>query len=513
MLTLISLLLVAATVPASPPVVAVESGTLSGGRDGDVRIFKGIPYAAPPTGELRWRPPAPTQHWRGIRRAADYGFSCPQKPFPGDAQPIETETNEDCLTLNVWAGPENGKPRPVMVWIHGGGLMNGGSATPATDGRALARQGVVVVTFNYRLGRLGFFAHPALSAESPGAPLGNYGYMDQIAALKWVRANIAAFGGDPHNVTIFGESAGGGSVAMLMTSPLAKGLYDKAIIESGGGRQVPIAIRGASADGGPSMEAIGETFAREAGIKEGDVLASLRALPGDKVVGGVNMINNFDRKKSVNWSVDGVLLKADPMTIFMRGEQAKVPLIVGANSDELGSIPMIGALAAHALSQFGEAAPLVKALYQRPGGGEELDRLPGDAGFVEPARYMARRAAEAGGKAWHYSFAYVASADRKKLKGAPHASEIAYVFGNPDAIRGATEADRKMAATVSATWVRFAQTGNPAGEAVDWPAYDPESRPTLVFDEASHVTTNLDGARLDLIEAAYTKGIWSKLAQ
>jgi para-nitrobenzyl esterase len=513
MITMFSLLLAAASAPAAPPVVTVDTGTLSGARDGDVRIFKGISYAAPPTGDLRWRPPAPAEHWEGVRPATDYGFSCPQKPFPGDSQPIETEASEDCLTLNVWAGAESGKPRPVMVWIHGGGLMNGGSATPSTDGRALARQGVVVVTFNYRLGRLGFFAHPALSAESPGAPLGNYGYMDQIAALKWVKANIAAFGGDPDNVTIFGESAGGGSVAMLMTSPLAKGLFDKAIIESGGGRQVPIAMRGASADGGPSMEEIGEGFARDAGIKEGDVLGSLRALPADKVIGGVNMINNFDRKKSVNWSVDGVLLTADPTTIFMRGDQAKVPLIVGANSDELGSIPMIGALAAYALSQFGDAAPLVKALYQRPGGGDDIKRLPGDAGFVEPARYMARRAAETGSKAWHYSFAYVASAKREKLKGAPHASEIPYVFDNPGVIDGATDADRQMAARVSAAWVRFAKTGDPAGGGIDWPAYDPATRPTMVWDAAPQVVPNLDGARLDLIEQAYTQSIWSKLAQ
>ncbi|HWV60030.1 MAG TPA: carboxylesterase family protein, partial [Sphingopyxis sp.] len=448
----------------------------------------------------------------GVRPATDYGFSCPQKPFPGDSQPIETETSEDCLTLNVWTGAESGKPRPVMVWIHGGGLMNGGSATPSTDGRALARRGVVVVTFNYRLGRLGFFAHPALSAESPGAPLANYGYMDQIAALQWVKANIAAFGGDPGNVTIFGESAGGGSVAMLMTSPLARGLFDKAIIQSGGGRQVPIAMRGASADGGPSMEEIGESFARDAGIKD-DVLAGLRALPADKVIGGVNMVNNFDRKKSVNWSVDGVLLTADPTTVFLRGDQAKVPLIVGANSDELGSIPMIGALAAYALSQFGEAAPLIKALYRRPDGDDDIKRLPGDAGFVEPARYMARRAAETGGKAWHYSFGYVASAKREKLKGAPHASEIPYVFGNPDVIEGATEADRQMAAAVSAAWVRFAKTGDPAGGGIVWPAYDPGSWPTLVWDAVPHTVANLDGARLDLIEQAYTQSIWSKLAQ
>jgi para-nitrobenzyl esterase len=300
---------------------------------------------------------------------------------------------------------------------------------------------------------------------------------------------------------------------MLMTSPLAKGLFDKAIIESGGGRQVPIAIRGASADGGPSMEAIGEAFADDAGVKGDDVLAGLRALPADKVIGGVNMINNFDRKKSVNWSVDGVLLTADPTSIFLRGEQAKVPLIIGANSDELGSIPMIGALAAYALSQFGDAAPLVKALYQRPGGGDDLKRLPGDAGFVEPARYMARRAAETGGKAWHYSFAYVAAAKREKLKGAPHASEIPYVFDNPGVIDGATEADRQMAARVSAAWVRFAKTGDPAGGGIDWPAYDPASRPTLVWDAAPQVTSNLDGARLDLIEQAYTLSIWSKLAQ
>jgi len=501
---------------ASPAVaqatVTVASGRLAGSDEGDVRVFKGIPYAAPPVGDRRWRPPAPAAPWKGMLDAKAYGHSCLQTPFPGDTQPITTEMSEDCLTLNVWAGPAKAKPRPVMVWIHGGGFMNGGSATPTTDGRALARQGVVVVTFNYRLGRLGFFAHPALSAEQAGAPLANYGLMDQVAVLRWVRDNIAAFGGDPANVTIFGESAGGGSVAMLLNAPAARGLFTKAIIESGGGRQSPIPLRGPAIDGGPSMEEIGAAFARDAGVDTGaggDVLKGLRALPADKVVGGVNMLSNNDRKRTVNWCVDGTLVPSDPLTGFMRHTQARVPLIVGANSDELGAIPMIGAIAQMALTQFGAGAPAMKALY-----GDALERLPSDAVFVEPARFMARGAGADGQPAYHYSFSYVAQALSAQIKGAGHASEIPYVFDNPDAIAGATDQDRAVARGMSAAWVRFAKTGDPSGDGWSWPAYRPDSRRTLVIGAgAPHAVADLDKTRLDAIEAAYTASTWSILAR
>jgi para-nitrobenzyl esterase len=389
-----------------------------------------------------------------------------------------------------------------MVWIHGGGFMNGGAATATTDGRALAAQGVVVVTFNYRLGRLGFFAHPALTAESPGGPLGNYGFLDQLAALSWVRANIAAFGGDPERVTAFGESAGGGSVAGLLTSPLAKGLFSKVIIQSGGGRGDPIPIRGAAPDGGPSMEEIGAAFAREHGIEgEGSAAAArLRDLPADAVIGGVNMLNNGDRARSVNWMIDGVIAREAPVSGMLAGRHAGVPVMVGANSDELGALPMIDEIARRSLAAFGKDAPAIQAAY-----GSDLRRLPSDAVFVEPARFMAQAAAKAGQPAYHYSFAYVAEGLRTSLRGARHASEIPYVFNNPDVIPGATDADRRVAATMSAAWACFAKTGDPGCAGWVWPAYG-DDRSTLVIDgPRPAIAHDLERRRLDLIEAAYSK--------
>ena len=207
------------------PVVRIDSGALRGITDQGVASFRNIPYAAPPVGKLRWRPPQAPRAWNKVRDASAFGPICPQNYNPSDNGVGPLPASEDCLTLNVWTPAEVGAARPVMVWIHGGGFVNGSASAPLYDGDALARQGVVVVTLNYRLGWLGFFAHPALSATQPGEPLGNYGLMDQIAALKWVQRNIAAFGGDPGNVTLFGESAGGMSVNKLMISPAARGLF------------------------------------------------------------------------------------------------------------------------------------------------------------------------------------------------------------------------------------------------------------------------------------------------
>jgi len=235
--TLAIVLMAAVTGGAEPPQAETDTGPVAGVVADGVASFKGIPYAAPPLGERRWRSPQPVEPWKAVLVADQYAHDCMQKPFPSDAAPRGTPPDEDCLYLNVWAPAERpAAPMPVMVWIHGGGFVNGGSSPDVYDGSHFARRGLLFVSMNYRLGRFGFFAHPALTAESPDGPLGNYGFMDQIAALRWVQRNAAAFGGDPGNVTIFGESAGGGSVNALMISPLAKGLFHKAIVESGGGR-------------------------------------------------------------------------------------------------------------------------------------------------------------------------------------------------------------------------------------------------------------------------------------
>jgi para-nitrobenzyl esterase len=218
-------------------VVQTDSGPVSGATADGVTSYKGIPYAAPPVGPLRWRPPQPPASWTSVRAATAYGHDCMQLPFPSDAAPLGTTPSEDCLVVNVWVPAKHSAAKlPVMFWIYGGGWVNGGSSPDVYDGKEFAKGGVVLVSINYRLGRFGFFAHPALTKESHGGLLGNYGYMDQIAGLKWVQRNIAAFGGDPKNVTIFGESAGGFSVHMLMTTQLSDGLFERAIVESGGGR-------------------------------------------------------------------------------------------------------------------------------------------------------------------------------------------------------------------------------------------------------------------------------------
>src|SRR6185312_1782673 len=278
----------AAHAASFPTEVKIDSGAIAGSVSDGVLSFKGVPFAQPPVGPLRWRAPQPATPWTGVRQSTEYGHDCAQLPFPSDAAPLGTKPDEDCLVMNVWR-PANseGRKLPVMVWIYGGGFVNGGSSPEVYSGAQFAKHGIVFVSFNYRLGRFGFFAHPALTkANADGGLLGNYAYMDQIAALKWVQRNAAAFGGDASNVTVFGESAGGGSVHMLLTSPLARGLFEKAVIESGGGRGGLMGSRSVH-----DQEGTGVAFAKANGIV-GDgpeALAALRALPQEKLVNGLNM--------------------------------------------------------------------------------------------------------------------------------------------------------------------------------------------------------------------------------
>ncbi|MCE7988551.1 MAG: hypothetical protein DYG89_45920 [Caldilinea sp. CFX5] len=254
------------TTAASTTLVQIDAGPIEGAIADDVLVFKGIPYAASPIGALRWRAPQPVPPWPDVRPATAFGNDCMQAP--GEAEPIQTTPDEDCLFVNVWR-PAQGTPDdtlPVLAWIHGGGFVGGGTSIPYYDGSAFARQGIVVVTFNYRLGRFGFFAHPALLAAQEG-PVGNFGYMDQIAALQWIQSNIAAFGGDPARVTLMGESAGGASVLTLLTSPMTKGLFHQAMIMSGGGRQALITrqMTGGTAEQ-PSADQLDAGFAAALGI-------------------------------------------------------------------------------------------------------------------------------------------------------------------------------------------------------------------------------------------------------
>ena len=465
----------------------ISGGVVEGVTTSDVIAFKGIPFAAPPVGANRWRAPQPVVPWTGVRKAGQYGPDCMQVPFPGDAAPLGVTPAEDCLYLNVWkpAGPD--VHRPVMVWIYGGGFVNGGASPAVYDGSAFARDGIVLVSFNYRVGNFGFFAHPALSAQQRGRPLGNYAYMDQIAALKWVKRNIAAFGGDAANVTIFGESAGGISVHALLLAPEARGLFQKAIIESGAG---DAGVGGRRLTGGAdSGEARGLALAEHFGIQGGaEALAQLRALPADKLVDGLNMASMGGNASFAGGPLlDGYLEHGSPVAQYVRGLGARVPVVVGANSADLG----FGFMGARSLddlyAQFGPDAELARQTYAAPSGMPVMAvafQAGGDQMMVEPARRTAQLLAARGQPVYEYRFSYVAESLRKTTPGAGHATEIPFVFDTVAARYGKdlTAADEASARAMHAYWVAFARTGRPEVPGLPaWPAYDAHQDELLNF--------------------------------
>ncbi len=465
----------AAAAASFPAEVKIESGALSGAASDGVLSFKGVPFAAPPVGALRWRAPQPAAAWAGVRPATEYGHDCMQLPFPSDAAPLGTKPDEDCLVVNVWRPAEStGRKLPVMVWIYGGGFVNGGSSPAVYDGSQFARRGIVFVSFNYRLGRFGFFAHPELTRENAdGGLLGNYGYMDQIAALKWVRRNIAAFGGDASNVTVFGESAGGGSVHMLLTSPLAKGLFAKAVIESGGGR---------GSFGGRTVqdaEPIGVALARANGIQSDgpEGLAALRALPPEKIVAGLNMASMGAAAQTYGGGplLDGRIVVENPDQAYRGGRNARVPVMIGANSADIGfaSARTMDDL----LSPFGANRERARAVYDPANSGDVRAvgaRIAMDRTMEEPARFTAAEFARQGLPSYEYRFSYVADSMRRQWPGAPHATEIPYVFDTVAAKYGKdlTPADEATARAANAYWANFAETGDPNGPGLPpWPRY------------------------------------------
>ena len=500
----------AATVAAAP--VKTEGGLVSGAVKDGVQSWKGIPFAAAPVGDLRWRAPRPAPAWSGVKDATAYAHDCMQLPFPSDAAPLGTPPDEDCLYLNVWAPEKPAAAKlPVMVWIHGGGFVNGGSSPAVYDGSAFARRGVVFVSFNYRLGRFGFFAHPALSKESPGEPHGNYGYLDQIAALQWVQKNVAGFGGDAKNVTLFGESAGGGSVNTLMVSPLAKGLFQKAICESGGGRaNGPMAA--------PTLakaEATGVAFAKLVGAEGEDaaVLAALRKLPAADVVRGMNMMSMGQQRDTyAGPMIDGKVVPEPVEDAFRAGRQAKIPYLIGANSREFGFFTPPPAMVETMLARFGADREKVIAAYDPSGSGDKGEvgvGLSSDGAMVEPARMLARLTAQAGQPTWVYRFSYVATSLRATTRGALHATEIPFVFATARAkYEAATTAeDEALAAQANAYWAAFAKSGDPNAEGLPkWPAFTAAG--DVVMDlgvGGAKAGPDPWKARLDFVEKAVEK--------
>ncbi len=492
---------------ANPEHADIDTGALQGATSEGVVSFKGVPFASPPVGALRWAPPKPVEHWRSVRDATHYGPDCAQEPFPGDAAPLGVKAEEDCLYLNVWTPAKRATSRlPVMVWIYGGGFVNGGSSPPVYDGSQFAKDGVVLVSFNYRLGHFGFFAHPALTAEQAGGVLGNYGLMDQLAALQWVQRNVAGFGGDPHNVTIFGESAGGMSVHTLLTSPLAAGLFQKAIVESGGGRPGLFGMRPVTG-AGDSGETKGLAFARKYGIEGQDAAAlrKLREIPAATIYKGLHMMTmGGDPTYSGGPMLDGKLVVGAPSTLYANGKGARVPLVIGANGMDIGFLQ--GTTLDELFAGFGANAAKAREVYGATGDVRAVAfRMGGDQTMAEPVRHISRTLSASGQPVYQFRFSYVAESLRKTVPGAMHATEIPFVFDTVAARYGkdVTAADEATAHAMHLYWVSFAKTGTPkAPGQPEWPAY--AAKTDLIMDftnEGPKVAADSWRPRLDLAEA------------
>jgi para-nitrobenzyl esterase len=396
-----------------------------------------------------------------------------------------------------------------MVWIHGGGFVQGGTSPDIYDGAAFARKGMVFVSLNYRLGRFGFFAFPELTKESKSGQLGNYGYFDQLAALKWMQRNIAAFGGDLHQVTIAGESAGGGSVHALMTSPLTTGLFRGSIVQSGGGRTgfgSPGLRQGRN--GQPSAEEAGVAFAKSKGI-QGDgpeALKQLRALPPETIVDGLSMATMFTARSTFSGPmIDDTIVVDEPQTLYRAGKYQHVPMIVGANSMDMG---MSRATTAQEIfAPFGAEQKAAEEAYDASAS-KDIRALAAtvasDAMMAEPARFVAQTLSSQGVPAWEFRFSYVAESMRKEWAGAPHATDVPFVFDTAKAHYGEplTEADEKVAQEMNTYWANFVKTGNPNGAGLpDWPAYHSTSDMLMDFTDNGPVAkADPWKKRLDLTE-------------
>ena len=457
--------------------VKLDTGMVEGAAVGDsgVTAYKAIPYAAPPVGALRWKAPRPAAAWEGARAATEFGTACPQggglAQMTGEALPT---LSEDCLYLNIWttaAGTD--AKQPVMVWIHGGGLTLGWGHQRGYDGTALAAQGVVLVSINYRLGALGFLAHPLLSGEEEVGVSGNYGLLDQVAALEWVQRNIAGFGGDPGNVTIFGESAGGTSVQALLASPHSEGLFHRAIAQSPWLTDGNYAQLKTATPLGQSAEAQGAAWA-ERHFPEADSADALRAVP-------MEAMNAAQQDGySVLVTIEGHFMPDHVLETFAAGKQMDVPVMAGTNTDEgtmfMGFLPFNTPeqYAAAMQAGYGEHAAAILELY--PAADQVAlvrakNQLITDTWFAQGTRNMLAGMANVSSPAWHYHFSRRSS---NPMMGSHHALEIGYAFNNLGA--DAKAPDKALAAAMTRYWVQFARTGDPNVDGLPaWPAFDPET--------------------------------------
>ena len=473
--------------------VEIKSGLLAGilSDDESVRVFKGIPFAAPPVDELRWRPPHPPEKWEGVREAVEFGAGCMQNAA-GSRPPWteefmhQGEVSEDCLYLNVWA-PAEAEDSPVLVYIHGGGFSEGSGSVELYDGEALAQKGLVVVTVNYRLGVFGFLTHPELTAESDHEASGNYALLDQVAALEWVEENIGAFGGDPENVTVAGQSAGAMSVYLLTASPLADGLFARAIVQSGPGALASFGIPSVRGLARPLVDAeqSGVEFAESKGAAG---LEELRALSAEEL-----MAQSDGPPRRFGAVVDGFFLPDDIAEIYEEGEQNDVPMLTGFNADEASAFPGYGTASAEEFrtsvrERYGERADAFLELYPT-----ETDEEAGkaqkvslrDFGAVALKQLIAERAETAETPAFLYYFKRGIPWPEHPNFDAFHSGELPYVFDNLDHMdRPWEDVDRRIAEAMSTYWVNFAATGNPNGAGLpEWERFGDAPEKMMVFGE------------------------------
>lgn len=510
---LLALFAVTSTAIAAPQ-VRIEAGAISGVATGEVETFLGIPYAAPPVGSLRWRAPQPVRHWQGVRKATQYGNDCMQEPYPSDAAPLGAKPAEDCLVINVWR-PTDIKPGerlPVLVWIYGGGNVNGGASPAVYSGDSFARHGVIFVSFNWRVGRFGFFAFPELTRQDADRGLfANYGYMDSIAALHWVQRNITAFGGDPGRVTLYGQSAGAGQVYMLLTSPLAEGLFARAIVQSGGAMERP-PLKGVG-DGSTSIEAAGVNFARRWGIAGTGTAAlqRLRALSPEQITDGIHIGTSASQAKTFVGPVrDGRILIESMVKGVAAGRAAKVPLLIGSTTADNSRINA-RTLDEAFTTTFGSVAERARSAYLTDPAADPqyvLREMGRDLSYGEPVRFIATTMTAQGLPVYEYRFAYVANAMRSEwTEGPPHATDIPYSMNTVRAKYGdkLTTADSAMAQMAHSYWVNFVRTGNPNGPGLPyWPVYDPRADVLMSFaaDGIPRAIPDPHKARLDAVAAA-----------
>jgi carboxylesterase type B len=494
------------TAPGTDPAIVQTHAGLVRGEGGPVTVFRGIPFAAPPVGALRWRPPAPVPAWEGIRDARRFGDDCPQKSSPINADSRASGRSEDCLTLNIWTPKTGAAARlPVMVWIYGGSFVFGTASERRVDGTPFARKGVVLVTIAYRTGVFGYLAHPELSAESPEGVSGNYGLLDQIAALRWVRENIAGFGGDPGNVTVFGVSAGSASIALMMTSPLAQGLFDRAILESPGAFR-PLASLA-------EAEATGSLL--------GDDLAALRRLSPDELLSREHLLVPAMRRLTAARVLrpirDGHVIRDDDRAAFNGGRFAAVPMIVGTNSDE--GTWLTASWPVHTVADWekvlrdnfaAETLDAVRQLYP-VASDADVPRALADLFSDTQFNYGVWGVANASSRRQNLTFRYLFSRRRPNARTGPnHSDEVYYVFDNLDVPpRGMTESvfdttDEAIAGMMQDAWIRFAATGDPNGGSLPrWPAYDAATDPVMEFGDAPRAREGWRRAHVAFLDVIY----------